>query len=98
MSVDRTDLNVAVGRLAAEFGVTEEAFASWADYESWLDGLTHHVARQIDTAGNSGWEVVDNVTGLAVSQAFDSESRAGNLCAVFNTPAAGGRYGVRRAS
>lgn len=97
MSVNRTVLNVAVGSLAAEFGVSEENFNSWADYESWLDDLTHHVADQIDTAGAGRWEVYDHVTGYAISRPFADQDHASSICASYNTPTSGGRYGVRRA-
>lgn len=96
MSVDRIDLNVALGSFVAGYGISEEVFDSWADYESWLDDLTHHVANQIDSAGNSRFEVFDHVTGVTVSKPYADRESASQICRSFNTPASGGRYGVRR--
>ena len=41
------------------------------------------------------WEVFDNVTGVAISKPYPKEEWASSVCASYNTPTSGGRYGVR---
>jgi hypothetical protein len=95
MSSDRFKVNDALSALAYQFGVDPSSFDSEQEYDDWLNELTHHVADQIDTAGTNWWEVYDHVTGVAFSKPYARHESASQICSSFNTPTAGGRYGVR---
>jgi len=69
-----------------------------ADLRSTLD-ITDETFEALQLlASPERWEVFDHVTGAAVSKPYPKEEWASAICREFNTPAAGGRYGVRGVS